>query len=176
MRHRAAVLLLAPVIALAACNGASSISGSDMHGDALSHDGSSSCGVLELGTTPAVVSQTVVGVPPSLAGGTIADGDYVLTAFTTYTADADMAQPPAIWRQRAQISGAGTAYLWTLEVTQPNSTDATTETDRGSLTVTGNEIARGSCAHAATSAYTYSATATRLSILAGNALVVLEKQ
>jgi hypothetical protein len=122
-------------------------------GDGASSDGAIVCNTLA-NTAAAVTTQVVASPPPMLAGGTLTDGTYTLTALTQFTGDAGMSGTGGMSSTTIEISGT------TIQVSNNGSTSTETVVTSGtSFTDTRT------CPTAAMRSGTYAATSTMFIVL-----------
>jgi hypothetical protein len=77
-----------------------------VQGDANSFDARKACNTLDLGAADAITLIQVAGQEPVAMGGTISDGTYLLTKFTTYTGPGGLAGPlPLTLKVRRDFAG-----------------------------------------------------------------------
>jgi hypothetical protein len=121
----------------------------DAGGDGAASDGAVVCNTL-MNAAPAITTEAVASPPPTLVGGTVADGTYFLTALTEYTGDAGVAGTGGMNSTTIEISGT------TIQVSGTGSTSTETVTMSGSNMFVDTRT----CPSSATRDGTYTATST----------------
>lgn len=145
---------LAVVTMLAACSSHPSAMDQGVADLASADQAVVTCGTIGLDDAPQLASTFVVGDAPTLTGGPLTDGTYVLTSYTYHVADADM--PPPVTMVRAQFRIGGQSWAGAIDL------DGTTVTSAGFFNTVGNQLVLSNCAKKFPSSDAYAATSMSL--------------
>ena len=112
------------------------------------------CTSIGFDDAPFVTSSFVPGDSPTLSGGTLLDGTYVLSTYTYHGQDADLA--PATIQVRGQFRVTGTTWAGAIEL------DGIETLSAGFFKIVGNQLVLANCANKFPAHTEFAATPTTL--------------
>ena len=112
------------------------------------------CNSIGFEDAPFVTSSFVPGSTPTLSGGPLLDGTYVLSTYTYYGEDVDLA--PATIQVRGQFRVTGTTWAGAIEL------DGIETISAGFFKIVGNQLVLANCANKFPAHTEFAATPTTL--------------
>ncbi|MEO6954088.1 MAG: hypothetical protein ABI321_19960 [Polyangia bacterium] len=115
------------------------------------------CASIGFDQAPLVSSTFIAGDAPTLSGGTLLDGTYVLSSYTYYGQDLDLM--PATTQARGQFRVTAPTWAGAIEL------DGIQTVSAGFIKVVGNQLVLSNCAEKFPRNTTFAATSTTLTQL-----------